>query len=248
MKPETRRGKEGMPRRLRFSVFRLFWDMSFDRLAPHYRWIEALFARERLQRCRVALLDAIPAAERVLIYGEGNGRFLAELLRRFPHASVTVVEASEAMIGLAKARLRREGLDSARVTFVQTDALTWEPPTASFDLIVTCFFLDCFREDQLEVLIPLIASAGDGGARWLVSDFQIAASGLRRLRSRFVVGMLYLFFRMMTRLSGRELVDPASLLQGAGFTCERRLEQDHGLLYSAAWRRADTASQARGIT
>lgn len=210
--------------------------------------MEALFARERLQRCRVALLGAIPPPERVLIYGEGNGRFLAELLRRFPAARVTVVEASAVMIELARTRLRREGLESATVTFLQTDALTWEPPPAAFDLVVTCFFLDCFREDQLRSLIPRIASAGEGGARWLVSDFQIAASGLRRARSRLVVGILYLFFRVMTRLSGRELVDPAPLLQAQGFTCERCVEMDHGMLYSAVWRRADTASQARRIT
>lgn len=222
--------------------------MSFDRLAPHYRWMEALFARERLQRCRVALLDAIPPPELVLIYGEGNGRFLAELLRRFPAARVTVVEESGVMIELARTRLRREGLESATVTFLQTDALTWEPPPAAFDLVVTCFFLDCFREDQLRSLIPLIARAGGGGVRWLVADFQIAASGLRRARSRLVVGILYLFFRVMTRLSGRELVDPAPLLQAQGFTCERCVEMDHGLLYSAVWRRADTASQARRIT
>ena len=222
--------------------------MSFDRLAPHYRWMEALFARERLQRCRVALLDAIPPPELVLIYGEGNGRFLAELLRRFPAARVTVVEESGVMIELARTRLRREGLESATVTFLQTDALTWEPPPAAFDLVVTCFFLDCFREDQLRSLIPLIARAGGGGVRWLVADFQIAASGLRRARSRLVVGILYLFFRVMTRLSGRKLVDPAPLLQAQGFTCERCVEMDHGMLYSAVWRRADTASQARRIT
>lgn len=222
--------------------------MSFDRLAPHYRWMEALFARERLQRCRVALLDAIPPPELVLIYGEGNGRFLAELLRRFPAARVTVVEESGVMIDLARSRLRRAGLEAAKVEFVQADALSWEPAASAFDLIVTCFFLDCFRGDQLRFLIPRIASAGEGGARWVVSDFQIAASGLRRARSRFVVGILYLFFRMMTRLSGRELVDPAPLLQAHGFTCERCVEMDHGMLYSAVWRRADTASQARRIT
>lgn len=222
--------------------------MSFDRLAPHYRWIEALFAGDRLQRCRVALLDAIPAPRKVLVFGEGNGRFLVELLRRFPNARVTVVEASEVMIDLARSRLRREGLDSASVTFVQVDSLSWEPPASAFDLIVTCFFLDCFREDQLQLLIPRIASAADGDARWLVSDFQIATSGLQRVLSRFIVGMLYLFFRMMTRLPGRELVDPAPLLHAAGFTCERRVEQDHSLLYSAVWRRAEIASQARRIT
>lgn len=237
-----------MPWWLRFRMSGLFCGMSFDRLAPHYRWIEALFAGDRLQRCRVALLDALPPPRNVLIYGEGNGRFLAELLRRFPDAQVTVVEASEVMINLARSRVRREGLDPAAVEFVHADALSWEPPASSFDLVVTCFFLDCFREDQLQLLMPRIARAAAGAAWWLVSDFQIAASGLQRVWSRFIVGTLYFFFRMMTRLPGRELVDPAPFLHVAGFSCERREEREHGLLYSALWRRAEIASQARRIT
>ena len=248
MKPETGNEKGRMPRQLRFSGVTLFCSMSFDRLAPHYRWTEALFAGSRLQRCRVALLDAIPAPEQVLIYGEGNGRFLVELLRRFPMARVTVVEASAVMIDLARSRLQREGLASAAVTFVQADALDWEPPASCFDLIVTCFFLDCFREDQLELLIPRIAEAALPDARWLLSDFQIAKSGLRRVRSRIVVKTLYRIFRLMTQLPGREIVDPTPLLQAAGFTCERREEQDHDLLYSAVWRHAGTESQTRRRT
>lgn len=228
-------------------LFGFCCGMGFDRLAPHYRWLEALFAGGRLQRCRVALLDALPPPRNVLVFGEGNGRFLAEFLRRFPDARVTVVEASGVMIGLARSRLRSQGLDPAAVEFVQTDALAWEPRASSFDLVVTCFFLDCFREDQLRLLIPRIRSAVRDDARWLVADFQIAASGLRRVWGRFIVGMLYRFFRMATRLPARELVDPAALLQASGFTCERRREQDHGLLYSAVWRLAATSSQARAI-
>lgn len=222
--------------------------MSFDRLAPHYRWIEALCAGGRLQRCRIALLDAIAEPENVLIYGEGNGRFLVEFCRRFPAARVTVVEASAVMIELARARMRREGLEDAPVAFVQADALEWQPPAAAFDLIVTCFFLDCFREDQLQRLISTIAAAGAPEATWLVADFQIAASGLRRVCSRAIVTLLYAFFRCATRLPGRELVDPAPLLRAAGFVCERCKEQDYSLLYSAVWRRAEIASQARRIT
>ena len=211
--------------------------MSFDRLAPHYRWIEALFAGERLQRCRTALLDAISPPRNVLIYGEGNGRFLVELLRRFPHTQTTVVDSSGTMIDLARMRLKREGLADAKVQFIQADALVWQPQTSSFDLIVTCFFLDCFREDQLQQLIPVIAGGATSDAQWLVADFQIASSGLRRWRSRMIVGLLYVFFRFATRLPGRRLIDPAPCLRAAGFTCEQQTEHDHGMLYSSWWAR-----------
>ena len=211
--------------------------MSFDLLAPHYRWMEALCAGGQLQRCRTALLKVISAPQRVLIYGEGNGRFLVELCRRFPEAQLTVVEASKVMIELARARLRRAGLAGARVEFIHADALTWQPPKAAFDLIVTCFFLDCFCEDQLQHLVPVIASAAAADAQWLHADFQIAPAGLRRVCSRVIVGTLYAFFRWATRLPGHELVNVEPYLSAAGFTRYERREFIFGLLFCERWKR-----------
>jgi len=68
---------------------------SFDLLAPHYRWLEWFLAGGKLQRCRTACLGMI-AAPKVLSYGEGNGRFLAALCRKFPEAEVTSVDAGAA--------------------------------------------------------------------------------------------------------------------------------------------------------
>lgn len=210
--------------------------MSFDLLAPHYRWVEALCAAGQLQRCRTALLAVIATPQRVLVYGEGNGRFLVELCRRFPEARVTVVEASGVMIDFARARLRREGLAGAQVEFIHADALTWQPPAATYDLIVTCFFLDCFREDQLQKLLPAIASAAAFEAQWLIADFQIPRKGLRRLCSRVIVGLLYAFFRRATGLSAHELVDAAPYLSAAGFTRGDRREFLFELLYCECWK------------
>jgi hypothetical protein len=169
--------------------------MSFDLLAPHYRWMEALCAAGQLQRCRTALLGAIPAPQQVLVYGEGNGRFLVELCRRFPAARVIVVEASAVMIDLARARLQRAGLAGARVEFIHADA------------------------------------------HWLHADFQIAPAGLRRVCSRVIVGVLYAFFRCMTRLPAHELVNVAPYLGAAGFTRWQRREFVLGLLFCDCWRR-----------
>lgn len=212
--------------------------MSFDLLAPHYRWMEALCAGGQLQRCRTALLPALAVPQHVLIYGEGNGRFLVELCRSFPQARVTVLEASAVMIDLARARLQRAGLAGAQVEFIHADALIWQPPAAAFDLIVTCFFLDCFRADQLQQLVPTIASAATPGAQWLHADFQIAPAGLRRLCSRVIVSFLYVFFRWATRLPARELVNVEPFLTAAGFTRRGRREFVLGLLFCDWWSRA----------
>lgn len=210
--------------------------MSFDLLAPHYRWMEALCAAGQLQRCRTALLAELAAPRRALVYGEGNGRFLVELCRRFPAVRVTVVEASAVMIDLARARLRRAGLAGAQVEFIRADALAWQPPAGAFDLIVTCFFLDCFRADQLQRLVHTIASAAEPDAHWLHADFQIAPTGLMRMCSRVIVKFLYVFFRCVTRLPAHELVDVAPCLSAAGFTRRQRREFILGLLFCDLWK------------
>lgn len=211
--------------------------MSFDRLAPHYRWIEIMCAGERMQRCRTRFLDELPAAHNILLLGEGHGRGLVECARRFPRAHITCVDASAGMLTQAQRHLARHGLEKGRTQFIRADILHWHPPAQSHDLIVTHFFLDCFRGDQLEAIIPRIASAAMPDASWLISDFQIAPAGWKRLRSRLILWSLYVFFRAVTRLPATKLIAPDPFLEQAGFHLHRRIETEWKLLHSDWWKR-----------
>ena len=71
--------------------------MSFDFIAPHYRWLESIAFANTLQRARINFIDQIPAPLHVLIAGEGDGRFLREFMRKFPKALVDCVDASARM-------------------------------------------------------------------------------------------------------------------------------------------------------
>ena len=206
--------------------------MNFDRLAPFYQAMERLAAGGRLQRCRVAFLGAIPPPRRVLILGEGRGNFLAELRKRFPEASVVVVDASARMLEHAK---RRAGETSAE--FIHTDVLSWTPESGGFDLIVTHFFLDCLTADELDVLIPRLADWASPEAHWLLADFEIAPRGLARWRSRWIVALLYRFFRITCGLKADSLVAPDPKLASAGFRLAGRMTSEWGLLKSECWRR-----------
>ncbi|HEU5396033.1 MAG TPA: class I SAM-dependent methyltransferase [Verrucomicrobiae bacterium] len=209
--------------------------MSFDRLAPYYRWLELVTAGKKLHRCRTAFLAEIPAPTNILLAGEGHGRSLAEYRRRFPRAQITCLDASPAILAQARRQLERLRLPSADIRFIQADALNWRPEGGPFDLIVTNFFLDCFRRDQLESLIPRLAAAGTPGAHWLVADFQVAPAGWKRLRSRLILWSLYRFFRLVTRLPADRLTPPAPLLERAGFILHRRLSFEGNLLHGDWW-------------
>lgn len=211
--------------------------MSFDVLAPHYRWMEFILAGEKLQRCRTAFLNAIPPARNILLLGEGHGRCLVECRRRFPQAAITCVDASAAMLFQARRQLERHGLVPDPVKFIHANILNWIPAEAPCDLVITNFFLDCFRPDQLEQIISRLATATSPTASWLVADFQNASAGFRRLRSRLILWSMYLFFRTVTRLPAATLTAPDSFLNQAGFVLQRRIEAEWGLLHSDWWQR-----------
>lgn len=212
--------------------------MSFDRIAPHYRWIERCFAGHTLQSCRTAFLDDIGASARVLIIGEGDGRFLAELLRRHPQVEVTCVDASATMILLARSRID----PAASAGFVHADILTWTPPAATFDLIATHFVLDCFRPEDLATVVEKLAAAATPEARWLVSDFRVPAAGPAKWLARGVLRFLYAFFRRVASVPADHLTPPDEYLRRAGFDLHKRKLFRLGLLHSDLWiRRAESA-------
>jgi SAM-dependent methyltransferase len=206
--------------------------MSFDRLAPFYRMMEAIAAGGKLQRCRLAFLGEIPVPQRILLAGEGHGRFLPECARRFPDAEIVVVDASARMLEIARAKS-----DSPRVSFIHADALDWQPPPERFDLVVTHFFLDCLTATELAHVVAKFGAAASPRAGWLLADFDHARSGPARWRTRVIVTMLYGFFRVVTGLRARELVSPDRTLENAGFERKARRTYEWGLLKSEWWAR-----------
>lgn len=170
-------------------------------MAPCYRWMESILAGGKLQRCRLVFLDQIPRPKNILLLGEGLGRGLVECCRRFTDAQITCMDASECMLAEARRQLTRHNLIASRVEFIRADILKWLPCGKTYDLIVTNFFLDCFTHEQLEQIIPRIAGSSARNANWLVADFQIPSGGWRRIRSRLIIWMLYVFFRLTMRLA-----------------------------------------------
>jgi SAM-dependent methyltransferase len=209
--------------------------MSFDILAPHYRWMEWLLAGRKLQRCRTAFLDEVRHAREVLLLGEGNGRFLSAFAKANRNASITVLDASAGM--LRHARRRTGGAWDHRICYIQADVLGWSPPRHAYDLIVTNFFFDCFRPDQLASLVPALAAGATPDARWIVSDFRVPSAGLARWRALWIVRSMYYFFRIVTRLPARTITPIDSFLSASGFGLHARRISEWGLLHSDLWRR-----------
>jgi ubiquinone/menaquinone biosynthesis C-methylase UbiE len=211
--------------------------MSFDRLAPHYTWMEKVLAGSRLQRTRVAWIDALAGCETILIAGVGHGHFLRHCARRFPAARITSVDASREMLRQAERRVRRAGVNLSRLEFVHAALPQWQPPAAAFDAIVTHFFLDCFPPNELADVVAALTASARPNARWLLSDFAVPSHGLARQRAKAVHALMYGFFRRITKLPARRLTEPDALLANKGFALERRRTTEWGLLRSDLWMR-----------
>ena len=208
--------------------------VNCDAIAFWYRLLEWAAFGTALQRRREAFLPEMAGASNALVLGDGDGRFLRALLGRAPHLQVDCVETSRAMIALAEKRIAES--NATRVRFHCADARSFPFQPASYDLIVTHFFLDCFSDADVRQLVPRLAKSAKPGARWAVSEFSVPAGGLRRWRARVWIRLLYWCFGWATGLEVRQLPDYRGALQAAGFRLEREEFVSGGLLTSQLWR------------
>jgi len=222
--------------------------VNFDRLAPHYDWMEAVTAGGLLQRARTHWMGELSGCRRVLSVGEGHGRFAAAFLQSVPEAKLTCIEACARMAARARRRIDRIPGAAGRVEMVVADVRQWKAPAdaGGFDGVVTCFFLDCFEPETLARVVERLAAGAAPECRWLNVDFALPARpGFWRWRAAVVHALMYWFFRQAVGLPARRLTVPDPLLQKAGFRLVGRAEFDRGLVRADLWRRAGSAPSAQ---
>lgn len=212
--------------------------MSFDALAPHYRWMEAVAAGSLLQRCRTRFLREAITARRVLVLGPGRGRFVRAVLDVNAECRMTLVDSSARMLERIQRDLDRRRVPEGRVTFQHDDIRTWEGTPGAFDVVASHFFLDCFRASEIEAIVPRVARAATDDARWLLSDFAVPERGWARWRARGIHAAMYGFFRATAGISAHRLTGPDPYLARAGFRLHHRARLNFGLLHADVWRRA----------
>jgi len=207
--------------------------MNFDRLAPHYHWMEALSGGDLLQQARTVWLHELRGCRRILSAGEGHGRFAAACTMRYPDVELTCIEASAVMIEVARSRIPQRGIP---IRWHQEEILDWTTHE-KYEAVVTCFFLDCFPPRELASVIEKLADCAAPKAVWLVVDFAIPSRGLARWRAQAVHALMYTFFRRVVALSAHHLTEPDTLLRAQGFKLCGRRAYNWGLLRADIWRR-----------
>ena len=201
--------------------------MSYDRFAPLYRFAETLVFGRALQKARCAGLRG-EAPKRVLVIGDGNGRFLEQAVRAWPDAHFVSIDASEGMLRQAKKRV-----DKDRVRFIHADVVVGlnELENQTFEVIVTHFFLDCFREDSLEKLIPILARMRTKSGVWDITDFSDQSP-----HHRAMLWVMYRFFHTFTETPAKCLPDYRRILRAQGLVPEHLGSWRSGFVIAQRWR------------
>ena len=207
-------------------------SVNFDPVARLYRWLEYLSFGPWLARCRSAQLAHLTGARHALLLGDGDGRFLLQLLAVNSGLRADVVDSSRSMLTILDRRVRQSGGEN--ICPHLADALQWEP-RGHYDLIVSHFFLDCFFPHQLEQLFDRVLPHAQPGAQWVVSEFAVPRNPLTAFLARGIIAALYRVFGLLTGLPVRALPDYAGCMVRRGLVLSHERRFLAGLLRSELW-------------
>ena len=182
-------------------------------MARIYPALERAAFGRALDEARKAFLDSVVSRHRLLLIGEGNGRFLADCLRHKVGGSITVVDSSGKMLSLLRSRVgqieRRTALE-----LIQADFRQWQGWGEPFDAIVTHFFLDLFLPGSQRLVMEKIATVSQPDTVWVNVDFRPT---LRSPFHRWIDWLQYRFDRLISGVEADRHYDPAPVIRAAGW-------------------------------
>ncbi|GAB4248716.1 MAG: class I SAM-dependent methyltransferase [Ekhidna sp.] len=174
---------------------------NFDSVANFYDRLSSIVFGEEIAKSTQCFLDRIKGNSVVLILGGGTG----SLLQHLPECThIDYVEKSGKMIELAKKR------SSQNVNFIHADFLDFET-TDKYDFIVCPFFLDCFNESDLRIVLDKISELLCSRGSLLIQDFDVSRT------SKLLSFCMHFFFRITTALDSRKLLPIRDIIVSSGF-------------------------------
>ena len=178
---------------------------DFDKIAFIYDRLATLIFGKSISDSQKYFLSRIPDHSKVLILGGGTGWILEELFATKPNLGVCYIEASAKMMDLAKAKLHED----KRVQFIlgtETDI-----PDRSFDVVITNFYLDLFKEGSLRNALEKIKRSITPKALWIVTEF-----GDHTWWHKVLLKMMYLFFQFVCNIEANRLPNWNKAMQELG--------------------------------
>jgi ubiquinone/menaquinone biosynthesis C-methylase UbiE len=217
----------------------IYPDSNYDLVAKFYPALERCVFGFHLENARQAFYEAALQTERVLLVGEGNGRFLKSLLARKTGGSICVLEKSPVMIRLAKERIQHRG--KTDLEFIEADvrSYTTKQPV---DCIVTHFFLDQFSPPTQQVIIDRLNDLTTDDGTWINVDF----TPPRTIAGHALMWLQYTFFRIVSRVEARRCFDESTVAAQNGWIVVESTNFLGGFVVARRYKKTPGAPGAHG--
>ncbi|MFN5289983.1 MAG: class I SAM-dependent methyltransferase [Planctomycetia bacterium] len=210
---------------------------NFDGVASSYLFLETITFGNQLQKCRTSMISHLTNSKRVLVLGEGNGRFLEAFCKVNPLAEILVIDESPRMLDLAKRRIANANPPIYhRIEFRCANVFEILPLSGTFDLIVCNFFLDCFTSSEIGHLLGLFRQMILESGLLVVGDFRKPDSIFGKFIGEFILKIMHVFFEKTAGISATELTDLHAMLLERSFQKAVEKKLFFGFLNSSIWK------------
>jgi tRNA (cmo5U34)-methyltransferase len=209
---------------------------SFDSIAKFYDPLAQILFGNAIKCSQLYFLKELPEKANVLIIGGGSGWIITEIFKASPLCQLTYIEASEKMLQLSK---QEAGEFSDRITFIlgtEEDI----PHQNHYDVLITNFLLDLFKEENLRKMMPLMSQALVEEGIWIFTDFTLTSHKRRHFWQKYLLKMMYVFFSIISGVEGRSLPDYDRLFNGVGFKQQKSRKFYWEMIESRIFRRYKT--------
>lgn len=204
--------------------------VPFNRVASIYDQLASLVFGNSIREAQRCFLTEIQEGSQVLIIGGGTGWILQDL-SRLKHCSITYLEASPAMLKMAKqqyVKLQSEfASQKTEVIFIQ-GSVSALPSTATFSVTISFFLLDVYANPEARMLMETLKNMLQTGGLWLYADFEKSEYPLVRAWQIPFLWLMYRFFQLTTNLKNNRLPDLKRLFS----ELELRLIKQHGFYHN----------------
>ena len=208
--------------------------MTFNRVANFYQWMEKIVFRNDLEKARNFHLSVVRDAESILLLGDGDGRFLEKISEIGTDAQILSVDSSSEMIRLSQSKIHNTRLD---VRHVCQDLQDFEF-TKNFkpDLIFAHFFLDCFTENEVFLIVNRLSKSCPKSMKLVISDFFLPGKGsFSGIYRNILIYVMIRFFRLFCRIPAKKLPDIPKIMRSTGWTCTSHKSLKDGFINSWVW-------------
>ncbi|TSJ42770.1 class I SAM-dependent methyltransferase [Mucilaginibacter corticis] len=172
---------------------------NYDNSAWFYDRLSRLVYGKALINAQVYLLQFIKPNSNILIVGGGTGWILEELAKIHPTGlKITYIEISANMMTLSKKRWVADN----QVTFINSAAED-VAATTRFDVLITPFLFDNFKEETLQKIFAHLHAQLKTGGIWLNTDFQLSGKWWQNV----LLKSMFIFFRLICGIETSVLPD-----------------------------------------